>query len=82
LRRRTESLISCSGYWREQEKISLRIYRRTQPKQGDCELDAEEASDKPHRDHDREITSEKLQKFPSDIMAWHRGGQSAKNECL
>jgi hypothetical protein len=24
----------------------------------------------------------KLQKFPSDIMDWHGGGQSAKNECL
>jgi hypothetical protein len=30
----------------------------------------------------RERISENLQKFPSDIMAWHGGGQSAKNECL
>jgi hypothetical protein len=31
---------------------------------------------------ERERVFENLQKFPSDIMAWHGGGQSAKNECL
>jgi hypothetical protein len=49
---------------------------------GGCELDVEGASDKPRRGRDRERISEKLQKFPSDIMVWHGGGQSAKNECL
>jgi hypothetical protein len=34
------------------------------------------------RSCDRERIPEKLQEFPSDIMAWHGGGQSAKNECL
>jgi hypothetical protein len=29
-----------------------------------------------------ERVSEKLQKLPRDIMAWHGGGHSAKNECL
>jgi hypothetical protein len=28
VRRGTESLISCFGYWREQDKISMRDYRR------------------------------------------------------
>ena len=45
-----------------------------------CELHAEGASDKPRKGYDRKRTSEKLQKFPSDIMDLHRGGQSAKNE--
>jgi hypothetical protein len=40
------------------------------------------AYDKPHRGCDRERISKKLQNFPSDIMAWHRGGQSTKNEFL
>jgi hypothetical protein len=49
----------------------------------DCKLDVEEASDKPHRGGDREREPlRELSKFPSDIMAWHGGGQSTKNECL
>jgi hypothetical protein len=47
------------------------------------ELDAEEASDKPRRDAVTEKGSLRNGiNFPSDIMAWHGGGQSAKNECL
>jgi hypothetical protein len=52
-------------------------------------LDVEEIFDKPRRGYDKERISENLQKirgtqrsFPSDIMAWHEGGQSAKSECL
>jgi hypothetical protein len=39
---------------------SLRILQENTTQVRDCELDAEEAFDKPHRDHDRERTSEKL----------------------
>ena len=38
------------------------------------ELDVEGASDKPRRGWDKKNISEKLQKFPSDIIAWHEGG--------
>jgi hypothetical protein len=41
-------------------KISFRILQENATQVRDCELDVEEASDKPHRDHDRERTSEKL----------------------
>jgi hypothetical protein len=34
------------------------------------------------RSCERERIIENWHKFPSDIMAWHGGGQSAKNECL
>jgi hypothetical protein len=30
----------------------------------------------------RERIVENWHKFPGDIMAWHGGGQSTKNECL
>jgi hypothetical protein len=46
------------------------------------ELDAKEASDKPCRRCERERIDESWHKLPGDIMAWHGGGQSAKNECL
>jgi len=46
------------------------------------DFDVEGEFEKPRRGCDRERISEKLQKFPSDIMAWHGGGQSAKNEFL
>jgi hypothetical protein len=45
-------------------------------------LDVGEAYDKPHRRRERERIVENWHKFPSDIMAWHGGGQSAKNEFL
>jgi hypothetical protein len=53
------------------------------------EFDVDEAYDKPRIGCDRERISNNLQKtrgtqrnFPSDIIAWHGGGQSAKSECL
>jgi len=52
-------------------------------KEEGCKLDAEEASDKLRRDAIIEkISLRDARNFPSDIMVWHEGGQSAKSECL
>jgi hypothetical protein len=61
---------------------SLRVCREWDLSRRLHELGVEEASDKPRRRCERERIDENWHKFPGDIMAWHGGGQSAKNECL
>jgi hypothetical protein len=62
--------------------VNQKEVKRTQPEGPERELDVEEASNKHHMVAVTERFSERWHKFPSDIMAWHGGGQSVKNECL
>jgi hypothetical protein len=71
-------------FWLNEEKKikDLKEFVENMTQEEGRDIDTEGAYDKPHNGCDRERISEKLQKLSGDILAWHGGGQNAKNEFL